>query len=112
MAEKPYLGGLEELLLLSVIALGDNAYGTTVIDYYCTTLGRSLSVGAAYTVLGRLEAKGFLTSSLSDPRDMRGGRVRRMYLPTDAGNTALYEAERVRSALRAAAATPAEQIVV
>lgn len=93
------VGSLELATLLAVARLGDDAYGLAVRADLEDRTGRSHSVGAVYTTLGRLEEKGLLSSSASEPIPIRGGRSRRHFTVTGAGATALREAERSSVAL-------------
>jgi len=83
------LGELEQLVLLAIARLGDDAYGVTVRREIAKRTRRELSFGSAYTTLARLEAKGFLTSRLGDPTPERGGRRKKHYLISGAGRRAL-----------------------
>ena len=87
-------GGLELAALLVVARLGQNAYGLEVRRELNERSGREYAVGAIYTTLARLEDKGFLSSHLSDPLPVRGGRSRRHFALTGAGQRALRDAER------------------
>ena len=99
-SEKPTLaGGLELAALLVVARLDGEAYGLEVRRVLMERNGREYAIGAVYTTLQRLEDKGFLTSRLTDPLPVRGGRSRRTYMLTDAGQRALHEAERNAAAL-------------
>jgi len=91
------LGGLELAVLLSVARLGDDAYGLGVRRDVSRLLGRDYSVGAIYTTLGRLEEKGLLSSTSSDPIPVRGGRSRRQFHVSPAGRVSLRQAERLAS---------------
>ena len=88
------IGSLELSALLSVVRLGDEAYGLAVRADLAERTGRELSVGAVYTTLQRLEDKGFLRSHASAPLPVRGGRSRRHYVLTGAGGKAIRDAER------------------
>lgn len=88
------LGTLELAALLAVTRLGDDAYGLAVRRDLTERTGRDYSVGAVYTTLQRLEDKGFLTSRVGDPLPVRGGRSRRHFTLTGAGERALREAKR------------------
>ncbi len=92
-------GGLELAALLSVARLADDAYGLEVRRELLDRTGRDYSIGAVYTTLQRLEDKGFLKSHTSDPLPVRGGRSRRHFTLTGAGQRALREAERNAAAL-------------
>lgn len=86
--------GLELATLLVVARLGDDAYGLEVRRELVKRSGRDYAVGAVYTTLQRLEDKGFLNSYLSEPQPVRGGRSRRHFTLTGAGERALRDAER------------------
>jgi DNA-binding PadR family transcriptional regulator len=89
MARSFFLGDFEHVVLLALLRLGSDAYGTTIRREIEGQTGRSVSVGALYTALDRLERKGFATSSLADPTPQRGGRAKRYFVLTAAGHTAL-----------------------
>ena len=88
------LGTLELATLLAVARLKDRAYGLAVKRDLAARTGRDYSVGALYTTLQRLEDKGLLTSTHSNPLPVRGGRSRRHFALTGAGVRALRQAER------------------
>ena len=91
----PNLGALELTILLTVARLGTDAYGLAVRRDVAARTGRDYSVGAVYTTLERLEGKGFVTSRTTAPLPTRGGRSRRQFRVTAAGQRALRQAERV-----------------
>ena len=72
-----YLGELEQIVLLAVLRLGDEAYAVPILEQIEAQAGRTMARGALYTALERLEAKGCLRSRLGDPLPERGGRARR-----------------------------------
>ncbi|MCL3860939.1 PadR family transcriptional regulator [Actinotalea sp. K2] len=86
-------GGLEVDVLLAVARHDGAAYGLLVREEVSRARGREMSVGAAYTTLSRLEAKGLLTSHATEPLPVRGGRSRREYRLTAAAKE-LLAAER------------------
>lgn len=92
-------GALEVDVLLAVARHDDEAYGLLVLDEVSEARGRQYSVGAIYTTLSRLEAKGLLSSRTTEPLAMRGGRSRRQYRLTAAAQTVLA-AERARTLQR------------
>ncbi|WP_407343578.1 PadR family transcriptional regulator [Pengzhenrongella phosphoraccumulans] len=92
-------GALEVDVLLAVGRHDDEAYGLLVLDEVSEARGRQYSVGAIYTTLSRLEAKGLLSSRTTEPLAMRGGRSRRQYRLTAAARTVL-DAERARTMQR------------
>lgn len=89
------LGIFEQIILLAVLRLGDEAYGRSVLREVEQSLcdNRSVAAGAVYTTLDRLEAKGLLSSSLGDGTPERGGRRRRFYRVTSSGSRSLNEAK-------------------
>ncbi len=92
---EPYLGELEQLILLVVLRLGDEAYGNPIREQLAAGAGRRIGRGALYTALERLEAKGLLRSALGEPLPERGGRARRYFTVTPTGLRALRQTRRV-----------------
>ena len=95
----PYLGEFEQLVLLAVLRLGDEAYAVPMRRVIEEAAARSVSRGALYTTLERLEAKGLLSSRMGEPTADRGGRARRYYTITPAGLRALRAAREAVSRL-------------
>jgi PadR family transcriptional regulator PadR len=85
----PSLGELEFLVLLAVLRQDGEAYGVPVRDEMRRRAGRSLTLGTVYKTLMRLEAKGLLATSTSEPEPRRGGRRRKLYGLTAQGERAL-----------------------
>ena len=83
------LGEFEQVILLAIVHLGSDAYGTTIRREIEQRTGREMAVGALYTALERLERKDFVTSVMSDPTPQRGGRARRHFEVAPAGAAAL-----------------------
>jgi PadR family transcriptional regulator PadR len=79
MARREHLGELEQIVLLAVLRLGEDAYGVPIRLEIERRTGRSLTVGALYRTLDRLEAKGYLTSWFGEPTRERGGRSKRYF---------------------------------
>jgi PadR family transcriptional regulator, regulatory protein PadR len=90
----PALGDFEQLVLMGVLRLGDEAYGASIRQEIHARSGRDVSINAVYTTLDRLESKGLLKSSIGDPTPQRGGRRRRCYALRPAGAAALRAAYR------------------
>lgn len=84
-----YLGGFEQLILFSVVDLGDDAYGVSIREKIEERTGRAISSGAIYTALGRLEERGFVASRVAEPTEGRAGRPRKYYVLQPAGARAL-----------------------
>lgn len=92
------VGGLELSVLLAVARLGDDAYGLAVRRDVSERMEREYSVGAIYTTLERLTDKGLLKTRTAPPTPTRGGRSRRHFRLTGAGERAIRVArERVAS---------------
>jgi PadR family transcriptional regulator, regulatory protein PadR len=79
------LGEFEYLLITAAAGLGDNAYGAAIREEIETTTGRKCSIGALYTTIDRLEAKGLLKTWMGDATPQRGGRAKRMIRLTPRG---------------------------
>jgi PadR family transcriptional regulator, regulatory protein PadR len=87
------LGSLEYIVLLALVRLGPGAYGMTVRREIEARAGRSLSIGAIYATLDRLERKGLVSSSVGEPTAERGGRAKRHFRIEAAGTRALKASE-------------------
>ena len=83
------LGEFEQLVLLAVMRLGENAYAVPVRQEIEERTSRRVARGALYVTLDRLEEKGYLKSWLADPTAERGGRAKRFYEVKPAGVKAL-----------------------
>jgi len=93
MAKAESLGQFEQLVLTAVLTLGQDAYGITIHEKVRELVHpKSVSLGAVYVTLERLEEKGLVTSRLSDPTPERGGRAKRYYRLEGVGEAALQEA--------------------
>lgn len=88
------LGELEQLVLLALIRLGDDAYGVTVHQEIQQRTGRDMSFATIYTTLGRLETKGLADSFVGEPTPERGGRAKKHFSVTPAGKQALQHSLR------------------
>ena len=84
-----YLGEFEQVVLLAILRVRDDAYAIPIREEIEARTGRSVARGALYTALERLEAKRCLTSRMSEPVAARGGRSRRYFTVTPAGLSAL-----------------------
>lgn len=83
------LGELEQLVLLALVRLGDDAYGVTVHEAIRTRTDRETSFATIYTTLARLEAKGLVESFVGAPTPERGGRAKKHFTLTASGRAAL-----------------------
>jgi PadR family transcriptional regulator PadR len=85
MPKHGVLGGLELLVLLALIRLGDDAYGVPISNEIEASSGRGVSVGSVYITLDRLERKGLVSSRLGETTAERGGRAKTYFRPTAKG---------------------------
>ena len=83
------LGEFEQMILLSLVRLGDDAYGVTIKEEIEQQTGREIFVGAVYTALSRLQKQGHVSSRLGEPTAKRGGRRKKFYALEAAGEAAL-----------------------
>lgn len=86
-----YLGEFEQLILFSVLQLGDGAFGVSIREDIEERTGREVSAGAIYTTLGRLEDRGIVRSRVGEPTPGRAGRPRKYYSLEPAGAKALLD---------------------
>jgi DNA-binding PadR family transcriptional regulator len=100
------LGGTEELVLLAAASLGEHAYGVTVQQRLEREAGSTVSLGAVYAILDRLEHAGYVRSAWGEATPQRGGRRKRMFRVTAPGLAALREMGRIRSRLAHTVAAP------
>lgn len=82
---KEYLGEFEELVLMMVAALQEDAYGAAITDEIETRLKREVNLSAVHVTLYRLEDKGYIRSKMGGETKERGGRRKRIYTITSAG---------------------------
>ena len=94
-----YLGEFQEIVLLTILVLDENAYGVSIQDEIETKTGRSVSRGALHTALTRLDEKGFITSVYGGATTERGGRRKRFYQVSNLGKNSLQEARSIRDQL-------------
>jgi DNA-binding PadR family transcriptional regulator len=94
MPEHTHLTDLEQLLLLSVLRLGQDAYGLAIQSDLEEVTGRSVSLGSIHMTMGRLEERGMARSEKGEPLRVRGGKARRMYEVTESGRSALEASRR------------------
>ncbi|ASZ13939.1 PadR family transcriptional regulator [Chitinophaga pendula] len=93
------LGEFEELVLLTVAALTDEAYSVAICDELSDHTGRTVKLGVVHAVLNRLEEKGLLKSELGEATMARGGKRKRFYQLTMQGKSALMNAKAMRDQL-------------
>ena len=93
------LGEFEEVILLLVGILGEEAYSFKVAEEFESQTGRSVSIGAVHSTLNRLENKGFLKSAMGKSTAERGGRRKRIYTITAYGKRILETSREFRLSL-------------
>ncbi len=93
------IGEFEEVVMLTVAVLYNNAYGITIKKEIEERLNRKVSVGAMRTALDRLEKKGFLESEFGEATAVRGGKRKRFFKVTPYGKTALEQVMATRKQL-------------
>jgi DNA-binding PadR family transcriptional regulator len=91
------LGEFEELVLLSVGILFDDAYGLAIVDELQKKTGRNIMISSVHKALVRLEDKGYLKSRMGGATNARGGRDKRLYRLTPAGKAVLNEMKDLRN---------------
>lgn len=92
MARIGSVGQFEQLVLAAILSLREGAYGVTIHGKVAELAQpKSVSLGAIYVTLDRLEDKGFVSSWLTDPTAERGGRAKRCYRVEALGEQALQE---------------------
>jgi len=89
----------EEIILLAVYKLQDNAYGVTIREQINDDIGRYWPFGVIYKTLKKLKAKGYVEKIASDPVSERGGRTRYFYEITSSGISALEKILNIHSAI-------------
>jgi DNA-binding PadR family transcriptional regulator len=98
-ADVSILGEFEQVVLLAILRLGDDAYAVSIRDEILECTGRDVTRGSIYITLDRLETKGYLRSRLADPTPERGGRAKRYYALRPKAVEALKENRRALVAL-------------
>jgi DNA-binding PadR family transcriptional regulator len=97
--KKSRLGEFEELTLLTVASLRQNAYGVEIKRELEHRLNTRLSVGSIQSALKRMEEKGFLTSEFGAATQRRGGKRKRIYSTTSYAHRVLAEMKAIRAGL-------------
>jgi PadR family transcriptional regulator PadR len=105
--KKTKLGEFEELVLLTVAVLQQEAYGVEIKRELEERLKEKLSVGSIQSALKRMEEKGFLTSHWGDSTQKRGGKRKRIYTATPYAHRVLKEMKEIRAGLWSTMPQPA-----
>ena len=96
-----FLGEFEELVLLAILKLGENAYGVPIASLIEEATGKTVSTGALYTTCARLEEKGLISSRIGEASAVRGGRAKKFYAVEISGKEAIKSSDQVRRELSA-----------
>ena len=96
MRRRDYLGSFELMVLLTVMHLGEDAYGVPITEELEADTGHEVAVASVYAALQRLEDKGLVNSRFGDPTPERGGRAKKFFTVTGKG---LREAKNTHRAL-------------
>jgi PadR family transcriptional regulator len=94
MKDRNALGNFELMVMLSLVRLGDEAYGVPISTEIEAHSGREVAVGSVYAALERLEEKGFVASALGEATAERGGRAKRYFRATARGLREVRETQR------------------
>ena len=89
----------EEIILLSILKLKEDAYLVALVDHISRVTGKKASVATIYFPLSRLEEQGVITSSFGEATAVRGGRRKKIYTITDTGFERLKEYRRISDLL-------------
>ena|SRR5437667_8537161 len=96
MAKGDSLGDFEQLVLIAILRLDDNAYGAAIRQELEDRAERIVTGGTVYATLERLEEKGYVSSKQGDPLPERGGRARTYFKVEATGMAALTQAVRAQ----------------
>ena len=96
-----HLGEFEEIVLLTVGILSEDAYAVAVSREIEDQTGRNVNISAVHSTLYRLQKKGLLGSMLGRPTAKRGGKRKRIFTITQSGRKAMDETMNLRVRLRA-----------
>lgn len=99
MTKREYLGNLELMVMLTLIRLGENAYGVSISREIEEISGREVALGSLYATLERLEEKGLVRSEIGEPTPERGGRAKRYFRATAKGLRSVQQTQRVLDSL-------------
>lgn len=109
--KRTFLGEFEELVLLTVAVLEEDAYGVSVTQALEDKTGRTVGFSTVHSTLQRLEEKGYVSSRMGGATAERGGRRKRFFTVTAFGRKALREVKQVREDLWSALSPAAMQLM-
>ncbi|WP_462253406.1 PadR family transcriptional regulator [Ekhidna sp.] len=93
---KDHIGELEELILLLILMLKEEAYGLAIRKALKEQANRNVTIGAVHGTVNRLESKGFIESSMGGATEERGGRRKRIFSITASGKSILQKSRDVK----------------
>ena len=91
------IGEFEELVLLAVGLLYDDAYGLAIVEELKGQTGRKVTLSTVHKVLIRLEGKALLKSHIGGATQERGGRSKKLYQLTFLGKNVVNEVKELRN---------------
>lgn len=94
--EKEHIGELEELILLLILMLKEEAYGLAIRNALKSEANRNVTIGAVHGTVNRLETKGYIESKLGGATETRGGRRKRIFTVTASGRLTLQRSKDVK----------------
>lgn len=94
--EKEHIGELEELVLLLIVMLKEEAYGFSIRKALKEEANRTVTIGAVHGTVNRLEKKGFIESDMTGATEIRGGRRKRVFTVTASGKKILEKSRDVK----------------
>lgn len=92
MSQREFPGEFEQVVLLTLARLKGQGYGMAIRQEIADRTGRDVGIGSVYSALDRMEAKGFISSTLGAPTPERGGKAKRYYQLERTGVLALERA--------------------
>ncbi|WP_424963069.1 PadR family transcriptional regulator [Ekhidna sp.] len=93
------LGEFEELVLLTVAAQHDQAYGVSIHVFLTEETKKKINISAIHVALKRLEKKGFVDSRFGGITEERGGRRKKFYIVTALGKKVLDASHDLRTSI-------------
>lgn len=97
--KKSYLGEFEQIVLLTLVQLNNDAYGVKIRAYLKEAIDRDVAIGALYATLERLETKGLVSSVKGEATAIRGGKAKRYFSITAYGEKALMQVKKQHDTL-------------
>ena len=108
MGRGDHLGEFEQLVLLAVLSLGEDAYGMTIREELRRRARREVAVPTVYSALSRLQEKGLVSTEMGEPTSERGGRAKKFFRVEPAGVAALRASRAALERMWEAASLEAE----